>query len=94
LSIKINTTKYLRIHDLRIVEKILCLLVYSISVNATKLKCRISLAVTGLRPPPGGPIAQQKFTSTNFLKSPEHTHKKKFLTLKMLKIWKCFEWWL
>ena len=58
------------IHQDRIVEKILVMLLSSSSVNARKLKCRLMRAVIGLRPPPGGPIAHTKFTSTRCLNSP------------------------
>lgn len=52
-------------------EKIWLLLPSSNSVKAKKLKWRRSLAVTGLRPPPGGPIAHTKLTSTSVRNSPE-----------------------
>lgn len=42
----------------------------SISGNAMKWKCRNNLGVTGFLPPPGGPIAAIKFTSSIHLNKP------------------------
>lgn len=42
----------------------------SISGNAMKWKCRKSRGVTGFLPPPGGPMAPIKFTSSISLKLP------------------------
>jgi hypothetical protein len=58
-----------------ILPKILRLLESSISVNVMKLKCLNSLAEIGFLPPPGGPIAQQKLTSTKLRKSPVNKEK-------------------
>lgn len=46
------------------------LLASSISTKAKKWKWRKRRAVTGFRPPPGGPIAATKFTSMMVRKSP------------------------
>ena len=40
----------------------------SISVQLITLNCRIMRVETGLRPPPGGPIAANKIVSMIFLK--------------------------
>lgn len=61
---------YSLVQELRMVPKIFFLLRSSISVKARKLKWRRKRAVTGLRPPPGGPMAHTKFTSTRLRKSP------------------------
>ena len=53
------------------VEYILCLLASSISQKESKLKCRENLGVIGFLPPPGGPIAQSKLTSTNSWNAPK-----------------------
>ena len=54
----------------KIGRKMVRLLTSSSSVMARKLKWRVKRLVTGFRPPPGGPIAQQKVMSTSFLKTP------------------------
>jgi len=52
------------------VKRELTLASSSISRNAIVWKCRKSLAVIGFLPPPGGPIAVMKFTSSISLKYP------------------------
>ncbi|KAG7256268.1 hypothetical protein CRUP_029318, partial [Coryphaenoides rupestris] len=52
----------------RMVEKIFLLLASSISARASRLKWRVKRCVTGLRPPPGGPMAHAKLMSTSCLK--------------------------
>ena len=61
---------------LRIVPKMRNLLVCSISQNDNTLKCLMSLDVTGLRPPPGGPIAHRKLMSTSSRKAPRSRRKR------------------
>lgn len=63
---------YLLIHDFRIHPKMFFRLFSSISTNDRKLKCLSRRADVGLRPPPGGPMAQMKFTSTRRRKSPKN----------------------
>ncbi|KAG7256266.1 hypothetical protein CRUP_029316 [Coryphaenoides rupestris] len=53
----------------RMVEKIFLLLASSISARASRLKWRVKRCVTGLRPPPGGPMAHAKLMSTSCLKA-------------------------
>lgn len=59
------------------VEKIFFLLLLSISVKDRKLKWRVKRMVMGFLPPPGGPMAHAKLTSTRYLKAPSN-HQEKF----------------